>query len=333
MIPFAAGLLPVLLFLGGLMLMDSYQLVARRVVLRALAAGAITALVAFGANILALRVLHVPPALLTSFVAPIIEESLKMLWVVAIIRRDRAGFLVDSGILGFAIGAGFALIENVYYMRALADPDPLLWIVRGFGTAVMHGCATAIAAVVSKDLTDRHRSKALVWFFPGLAIAVAAHAVFNLLTFQPLITIAIMLATMPLLLLLVFTHSERATREWLGMGLDTESELLELLRAGEISQTRVGHYLDSLKHRFPGPVVADMLCLLQVQLELSLRAKGMMIARSAGIELPIDRDVRANLKEMRFLEDSIGPTGRLAIMPFLRTHSRDLWQIHMMMRR
>ncbi len=333
MIPLAAGLLPVLLFLGGLMLMDSYQLVARRAVLRALVVGAFAALIAFGANVFALQILHMSPAILTRYVAPMIEEALKLVWVIAIIRRDRAGFLVDAGILGFAIGAGFALVENLYYMRALADPSPLLWLVRGLGTAVMHGCTTAIAAVVSKDLTDRHRSKALVWFLPGIAIAVAAHAVFNLLTFQPLITIAIMLATMPLLLLAVFNRSERATREWLGMGLDTESELLDMIMSGEITGTRVGHYLDSLKHRFAGPVVADILCLLQIQLELSLRAKGILIARSAGITLPVDRDVRANFQELRFLERAIGPTGRLAILPFLRTHSRDLWQIHMMMGR
>ncbi len=333
MIPFAAGLLPVLLFLGALLMMDRYQLVARRTVLRALTLGAIAALVAYGANLLALRYAHAPPAALKGVIAPIIEESLKLAWVIVIIRRDRAGFLVDAGILGFAIGAGFALVENLYYMRAIGDPNPLLWIVRGLGTAVMHGCTTAIAAVVSKDLTDRHRSKALAWFLPGLAIAVVAHAAFNHLTFQPLITIAIMLVTMPLLLIVVFTRSERATREWLGMSLDTESELLDLIMNGEISGTRVGRYLDSLKHRFPPAVVADILCLLQIQLELSLRAKGILIARSAGIALPVDPQVQSNFEELRFLERSIGPAGRLAILPFLRTHSRDLWQIHMMMGR
>ena len=115
------------------------------------------------------------------------------------------------------------------------------------------------------------------------------------------------------------------------MGIDAESELLELILSGEISGTRVGHYLDALKHRFPGTVVADMLCYLQIRLELSLRAKGMMLARGAGLDVPVDRNVRANFQELQFLEKSIGPTGKLAILPLLRTSSRDLWQIHMMM--
>ena len=328
----AAGLLPVLLFLGGLMLMDSYQLVGRRVVLHALAAGAGAALLAFGVNVVALQLVHVPPTTLRSSIAPLIEETLKVLWVIWLLRRDRIGFLVDAGILGFAVGAGFALVENLYYVQALGDPNPILWLVRGLGTAVMHGCTTAIAAVVTKDLTDRHGTR-LVWVLPGLAIAVVAHAIFNRLAFQPLITIAIMFVTMPLLLLAVFTRSEHATQAWLGIGLDAEAEVLDSILSGEISGTRVGHYLDALKSHFPGPVVADMLCLLQIQLELSLRAKGMLIARSAGLDVPVDHDVRANFQELQFLEKSIGPTGRLAIMPLLRTSSRDLWQIHMMMQR
>ena len=50
------------------------------------------------------------------------------------------------------------LIENLYLAETLRNPNPLLWIIRGLGTAVLHGCATAIVGIVSKDLTDRHRS-------------------------------------------------------------------------------------------------------------------------------------------------------------------------------
>src|SRR5205823_1587985 len=83
-----------------------------------------------------------------------------------------------------------------------------------------------------------------------------------------------------------------------------------------------GAYLSTLS-RLPGPVVADMLCYLRIHLELSLRAKGILIAREAGVELPIDDEVRADFKEMRFLERSIGKTGKMAILPFLRSGSRD----------
>jgi hypothetical protein len=201
--------------------------------------------------------------------------------------------------------------------------------VRGLGTAVMHGGTTAIVAILAKDLSDRKRSRALWVIGPGLALATFVHSAFNHLPFNPLVTSAILLVAMPLLLVWVFERSEASTREWLGVGLDTDVETLELIASGQISETPVGRYLTSIKEHFPGTVVGDMLCMLQIHLELAVRAKGMLIARAAGIDLPPDDDVRRQLEELQFLERSVGPTGRLALMPFLRTHSRDLWQIHM----
>ncbi len=141
---------------------------------------------------------------------------------------------------------------------------------------------------------------------------------------------ALLLLTMPLLLLLVFDHSEKATRAWLGGGFDSEVELLELILSDRISDSRVGRYLESLKAGVPGPVVGDMLCLLRIHLELSLRAKGLLLARSAGLEIPVDERIRANFRELRYLETAIGRTGRLAIQPVLRLSSRDLWQLYVL---
>src|SRR5207244_9029185 len=92
--------------------------------------------------------------------------------------------------------------------------------------------------------------------------------------------------------------------------LGTGVELLDSIESGRVEGTPAGAYLASLS-RLPGPVVADMLCYLRIHLELSLRAKGILIARAAGLDLPIDEDARADLREMRFLERSIGTTGRL----------------------
>ena len=48
------------------------------------------------------------------------RRSLKGLIVVALIRTHRIGFLVDAAILGFAVGTGFALVENLQYQRLAA---------------------------------------------------------------------------------------------------------------------------------------------------------------------------------------------------------------------
>ncbi|MGE5176169.1 MAG: PrsW family glutamic-type intramembrane protease [Hyphomicrobiales bacterium] len=324
------GLLPVVLFLAGLLLLDSYKLVTRRGVALSLAAGVAAALVALVVNGWFLGGAGLDERIVTRYVAPVVEESLKAAFVLWLIRAERVGFMVDAGIHGFAAGTGFALVENLYYAGTLGDAGLGLWIVRGLGTAVMHGSTTAIVGILSKNLVDRHESKALVWLLPGLSIAIVVHSLFNHFVLNPLLSTALLIVLMPLLVVAVFERSERATRDWLGAGLDSDVELLELILSGEIRSSHAGEYLESLRTRFPGAVVADMLCYLQIYLELALRAKGVLIARAAGVTVPVDPAVRANFEEMRFLERSIGPTGKLAVLPLLRTSGRDLWQLTML---
>jgi protease PrsW len=327
------GFLPVILFLGGLLMMDTFKLIPRRLVLRSIAAGSAAAVLAFLWNAWAMESFRLTRPEMTRIYGPTAEELLKAALVVYLVGKARVGFMVDAGIHGFAVGTGFALVENAYYATVLGDTSVWLWVVRGLGTAVMHGSTTAIVGILAKYFADRVQARRVLLFLPGLVLAILLHAGFNSLGRWPLLATFASLFFMPLVLIFVFEASERATRDWLGRGFDHDIEILELIESGGIRQTPTGQYLETLRSRFPGPVLADMLCLLQVHLELAARAKGILIAREAGIEIPTGDDTRANLGELRYLERAIGPTGRLAITPLLRTSSRDLWQIYMLRER
>lgn len=325
----ALGFAPVVLLLVGLVTMDCYKLVARRAVALSVGVGALAAVTAWGVNRLALDALAVSPALLRHWIAPVVEEALKLAWIGWMIRRGRIGFLVDAGIHGFAIGTGFAVAENVYYARAVGETGALFWLVRGLGTAIMHGGATAIAAIMVRDLVER-RANTLRAFAPGFGVAVVLHAMFNQLPFSPLVATACIILIVPLVLIVAYERSEAQTRDWLGTSMEREVELMDLIRSGAIADTHVGRYLSQLRERFPGPVVADMLCLLEIHATLSMLAKGMMLARAAGVDLPPDPQAGAHFRELRYLEGAIGPTGRLAIKPFLRRSSRDRLQLRLL---
>ncbi len=327
-----AGFVPVVVFLLGLRLMDSYKLVHRTLLVLAIAGGIVAALAAFGANSMLLDTLHVPSGILRAWAAPVVEEVLKALLVVWLVSTDRVGFVVDAAVVGFAVGTGFALAENLYYANALHDPSIALWLVRGLGTAIMHGTATALFAIFGKGLSDRWAGAGMLAFLPGIVLAIVVHATFNQLSATPLVTTAILLATSPVLLLAAFEYSDRATRDWLASGFDGEVEMLESILDGAVGETPVGRYLETLRTRFEPLVVADLFCLLTIHLELSLRAKGMLIARSAGVEVPVDDSVRENLLEMAYLEKSVGPTGCLAMLPLRQRSRRDLWQILLLRR-
>jgi len=138
------------------------------------------------------------------------------------------------------------------------------------------------------------------------------------------------LAALPVVLTVIFQQSEKSVSEWLGMGFDADTELLELINSGAFSTSKVGMYLHSLKEKFEGPIVVDLLCYLRLHTELSIRAKGLLMMRESGFMDKTGEETRAKLEELVFLESSIGTTGKLAIKPFLRMSQKDLWQFYML---
>lgn len=324
------GLLPVLSFLAALLYLDSYKLTALRTVLWLIAVGGLIAGLSYFANLLILDALAMPFTSYSRYVAPVLEESLKGLAVFFLIRTNRIGFLVDAAIAGFAIGAGFALIENLYYLQHRPDFQLAVWIVRGFGTAIMHGGASAIFAVMAQALTERGLLIRLRSFLPGLAVAALLHSLFNHFFFSPVLSTVIVLLVLPPLMYLVFKRSAEAVAAWLKTGFDADVNLLELIDSGNLGQSRVGQYLNDIKHRFHGPVIADLLCYLRLHTELALRAKGMLMMREFDFQVENDSEIRDKFRELRFLEGSIGKTGRMALQPFVHISRKDLWQLNLL---
>jgi protease PrsW len=321
----AAALAPVVCLLGLLVLMDSFKLVSIRVVGQALGAGAAVALLALLVHRQLIDTAGVPVPVVTRAIAPVVEEILKLAFVVWAIRRRQVGFPVDAAIIGFAVGTGFALVENAYYLGAVRSGGTALWLVRGFGAAILHGATTAIAAIISQTVASLRPGRPVRVFLPGAAAAIAIHGLYNQFVLPPVVSTLVLLAVLPPLMLLAFERSERTTREFVGAGLDLDVELLKLVLSEDFGHTRLGAYLHELRSRFPGPVVADMFCLMRLELELGIRAKGMLMAREAGLEMPIDDEVASQLAEVRYLEKSIGPTGLLALLPLQVSSDRDAW--------
>jgi RsiW-degrading membrane proteinase PrsW (M82 family) len=327
--PIAIAVLPAFVFLGALLLMDSFKLVRPASVGLAIAYG-MAAAIACEALHVRLISSAIDLSVLTRYIAPVTEETAKALFVAFLILRRRVGFVVDAAVQGFAVGTGFAVFENFGYLREAGNAPLLLWVVRGLGTAVLHGATTAVVAMVAKTIADRKPERAILAIVPGWAVAVVVHSIYNHLLVSTLIATALLLLILPLLVIAVFERSDRATREWVGAGLDLDIELLQLVVSEHFQMTRFGSYLRELRSHFDGPVVADMFCLLRLELELSVQAKARLIARGAGLEMPVDDDLHASLSELAYLRRSIGRTGLLALKPLQVTSHRDDWHRFML---
>lgn len=324
------GLLPVLIFLVVLLYMDSYKLVSLRAVLTVIAAGALMTVVAYFVNGYLLEQLQIDFASFTRYVSPLSEEILKAIVIVWLFRINRIGFLVDSAIMGFAVGTGFAFVENIYYLQSAGDAHVAVWIVRGFGTAIMHGGVVAIFAIMSQTLTERNMRINPLLYLPGLAVAAILHSAFNHFVLPPLQMTLCVVALLPPVLFVVFRKSAKHLHEWLEVDFDDDTHLLQQINSGEFVESKIGHFLNDLREMFSGPVVGDMLCYLRLYTELALRAKGVLMMRENGLDAPIGERTREKFTEMEYLEGSIGKTGVLALRPFLHMTRKDLWQLYIL---
>ena len=322
------ALVPALLFLAALRALDSYKLVSLRTVFGSLAAGALAAAISYACNSFVFR--HFPghQDQYSMFGAPLLEELAKGAFWIALIAMARTVFMADSAICGFAIGTGFALTENIAYLRVLEGKGLNIWLVRGFGTALMHGGVSAIGATLSVYLLESGHRVGIRLFVPGMLAAVLLHSTFNQSLESPVASTIAAMVGLPLVLAGTFYFSELSLRAWLTDKLDRDIDFLSDMGSREFCETRVGSYLMSLQESFSPSVCGDMLSLLQLTSELSMRAKSDLLLEEAGMTLEPDPELDAMFVELEYLTRNIGPTGMLAIRPLLAQTPRDLWEMH-----
>jgi len=322
------SLIPVFLFLLMLLAFDSYRLVKLSTMAICLLWGVAAAFLSLLGNTLATDTLHLDFDLLSRYVAPLTEEVLKMVILLVLISRHRIGFAIDAAIYGFSVGTGFAFTENLIYLLQLSSgqADIWIWVARGFGTAVMHGGATAIAGII---LINRLTKSRRLYKPVLLAIVVTwfIHTLYNAFFLSPMASALVMILLIPAILMAVFRLSTRNLTRWLDMGMDSEVSLLLMINQGKFSDTRAGKYLMSIKDHYPKEVVFDMYCYTSLFLELSIKAKSILMLKENDLQVPIDNGTHEKLEELANLRKSIGRSGLLALHPILRMTRKDLWAI------
>jgi RsiW-degrading membrane proteinase PrsW (M82 family) len=321
------SLAPVLVFLFSLALIDTYKLLRLRRILETMGVGCVVAVVCYGLNT---TVFGMAPAGLDTwarFGAPVMEEVGKALYVVWLIRASRVGFMVDTAVSGFALGAGFAVIENLAYLPMIAGAGLATAAVRGLGTALMHGGTTAIFGLVSVNRSEISGSYRPLVFAPGLAIAIVIHSLYNQALLPPLVAAEALLVLLPAVFSFIFWRGEKSLEKWVGTKLDKDMDLLHMLATGTFTESHAGRYLRSLDKTFGAVLLGDMLCYLQLSLELSAQAKGDLLRREMGFPAAPDPQLPAKLKEMAYLERQFGRAGKLALIPLLGSSRRNVWEL------
>ena len=115
----------------------------------------------------------------TIIVTPISEEILKalpiLLFATILSPKKEAVFTA-----AMAIGIGFAVLENAFYMLNDASFNMIDAIVRAFGAGLMHGMCTLLVGV-GILFVKKKRKLFVVGTFAMLSTAITYHGIYNML--------------------------------------------------------------------------------------------------------------------------------------------------------
>jgi RsiW-degrading membrane proteinase PrsW (M82 family) len=331
------ALAPVVVCLVAFERLDAFKLVSFRDIVLLLGAGGALAAVSYYANG---GVMDRFPIILSfrnysQFVAPFVEECLKCLPIILLFALNRVGYMIDAAISGFAVGAGFALVENMFYLHQFAGGNLGVWMVRGLGTGIMHGGASAIFAVLTMVMyaprlrasVDRFRWNPLL-FMPGLAGAIVLHGAFNHFSDAPAVAMAVVLGAVPLSLFFIFALGETYAHRWLAHDHESHTKLLYDIETGVFEESDAGRALAGLSSRLDQPAAEDLHHYVRTNVELVVKAENTLLALEEHEKVALGAAIREQFHRLHLLERRLGHALVMAVRQHLKFSRDDLWKMH-----
>jgi RsiW-degrading membrane proteinase PrsW (M82 family) len=328
------ALIPVIVMLALFVWLDAFALMNIREVLVLLLLGALGALAAWPVSGRLLDTLPIGFSLYSRFIAPWIEEAIKAAIMIGLFRFNRIGYKLDAVISGFAIGAGFSVVENIFYLTIFPDYGTGTWLVRGFGTAIMHGTTLALLAAIAHEFAERetrdataHYDFSLLWFVPGYGVAVALHTLFNQFPDRPMVAMMGAIVAAPLALIAILNMGTTEARRWLAAECAGHRAQVEALRAGRWPNGLAGDKITALAARLDPESVKRVRRYWELQAWLVAEAEETMMEEAAGDAEFDAAAIRSALAELDGLRRALGHSTFAALRALLPFSRNDLWEV------
>jgi RsiW-degrading membrane proteinase PrsW (M82 family) len=328
------ALVPVLVMLAVFVWLDAFKLMSLGEILLLLALGGLAALAAYPISGRFLDTLPIGFSTYSRFVAPWIEELLKGLLVVMLFRLNRIGYKLDAVISGFAIGAGFSVVENIFYLTLYPFYDAGTWLIHGVGTAVMHGTTLAILAAIAHELAERETREAagdfhfrLWWFLPGYLAAVGIHTAFNQFPKQPLLAMLGAVVFAPIAIIGIFYFGAAEAQRWLATESADHRAQVDALRAGRWPDGVAGGRIGALADRLGPEASKRIRRYWELQAWLTAEAEEAMMEEAAGDAEFDSAEIRAALAELDGLKRALGRSSFAALNALLPFSRNDYWEL------
>jgi RsiW-degrading membrane proteinase PrsW (M82 family) len=329
---FAVALFPVVLYIFVVYTLDNFSLVGIRDLMLLVGAGLLAAAACFG--LFRLTDPFVSERVSDSLY-PIMEEAVKALPLWWLARRKKIAFFIDSVICGAAVGGGFSILENILYLL-MGNLGMGTALFRGLEVALIHmGCSAivAVALMFTVRLLERRHARlpvkksditmSLFLFF----VAAILHILHNYLHPDPLLQFVVVFGSLGGLLVWVYQYDGDMIHRWLDRGLDKQVALMMDIQQGLLGETKTGQFLLSIKENFPAEVYFDIICYVQLYIELAVAAKSRFMTREAGLDEPLDEATRnrylEQYAEFKNLEKALGQSAKMTVAPVVKFYPAD----------
>lgn len=329
---FAVALFPVVLYIFVVYTLDNFSLVGIRDLMLLVGAGLLAAAACFG--LFRLTDPFVSERVSDSLY-PILEEAVKALPLWWLARRKKIAFFIDSVICGAAVGGGFSILENILYLL-MGNLGMGTALFRGLEVALIHmGCSAivAVALMFTVRLLERRHARlpvkksditmSLFLFF----VAAILHILHNYLHPDPLLQFVVVFGSLGGLLVWVYQYDGDMIHRWLDRGLDKQVALMMDIQQGLLGETKTGQFLLSVKENFPAEVYFDIICYVQLYIELAVAAKSRFMTREAGLDEPLDEATRnrylEQYAEFKNLEKALGQSAKMTVAPVVKFYPAD----------
>lgn len=117
-------------------------------------------------------------------VAPFVEELFKLAVLLYFVQRPRFRYFVDGAVYGYAVGIGFAMSENIFYLSNSDGASALgLAVTRVLSASLMHAVAGAVMGIALGFSRRAGGWRKLFAAGLGILFAMSVHLIYNSLLF------------------------------------------------------------------------------------------------------------------------------------------------------
>ena len=328
------ALVPVLFLLAIFTWLDAFKLMSLKEILLLLLLGGIAAVAVYPISGRLIDTLPIGFSNYSRFVAPWIEEAFKAASIILLFGFNRIGYKLDAVISGFAVGAGFSVVENIIYLSIYPDYGAGTWLVRGLGTAVMHGTTLAILAAIAHELAERETRGAAGdfnfrpwWFVPGFLVAVAIHMLFNQFPDRPMLAMLGAIVFAPIALMAIFGFGTSEAQSWLVAERAEHKAQLDVLRSGAWPDSPSGKKIAAWSGRLDPETLKRIRRYWELQAFLIGEAEETLLEEANGDAEYDAAALRSAFEEREGLRRALGPSIYAQLNQLLPFSRNDYWEL------